>query len=72
MLPPLVTSFVISRSTTGNAVMFLIESLLFDMFVSFSYELTLTSFPKLPGAFTLTTMVMLTVSPLARLPISHE
>ena len=48
-----VTTFVITRSTVGSAVMLVTFALSFSGLVSFSYGFTVTTFVKIPGAITL-------------------
>ena len=63
------TSFTIAKSTTGNAVMFSIVSMLFDMFVSFSVLVTTTTFEIVPFEMTLALMTSATSYPLVKFPM---
>ena len=62
-LCPYVTSFVISKSTIDSAVMFSMESLLFEIFVSLSMDVTRTSFAIVPFEMTFAIIVRFTGFP---------
>ena len=65
------TALVTFKSTTGNAVMLSIVSLLFDLFVSFSLLLIVTKLEIVPFDMTRALMVSVAHSPLTRVPTFH-
>ena len=61
----------VQESTIGKAVILSMESLLLEVLVSLSLDVTLTALAIVPFEITLATIVRFTVSPAFKRPIVH-